>query len=317
LDRVEDAIDRIIAAAEPRTPDGRLVQGELSSEHFRYLAIREYAGHLRRFVERIDRLANAKPPSRLISHRGTAQQRASTKSLMYVGANTRAWHDLRAAQDFAAHLADLQTEEHSFGHSLRDQLTELIHESSLLQAMSHGSADGDRCLVWLRSPATGALKETHRLFSLYRTLCPSTYGFVASDVEEDSAVHADGQRSLLLEMPGIAAILAVETGTHVFTPVRGNIVPVQVIVTPIGEQNALDILQSLRARDHQWRKDLARGAAAPGDDPFPLLPVLRLYDSSSVTVDLRSGLVATGYPTSEEVRKFVLSQLPLAAELRE
>ena len=238
LDRVEDAIDRIVAEAEPRGPDGRLVQGELSSAHFRYLAIREYGDHLRRFVERIDRVANAKPPGRWTSHPATSQPRAGAKSLLYVGADTRAWRDLRAAQDFTAQLADLQSQEHSFGHSLRDQLTELVHELSLLEAMSRVTPDGDRCLLWLRSPAAGAGSATQRLCSMYRHLFPAKHGFVSSDVEQTPQTDADGQRSLLLEMPGIANVLAAERGTHFFTPRREIIVPVQVIVTPIGDRNA-------------------------------------------------------------------------------
>jgi hypothetical protein len=62
----------------------------------------------------------------------------------------------------------------------------------------------------------------------------------------------------------------------------------------------------------ELRKRMARGESGPGDDPLPLLPVLRVYNEGGSTLDLRTGLV--DYGTS--LQRFLSATLPLPPELR-
>jgi ATP-dependent Clp protease ATP-binding subunit ClpA len=313
LDRVEDAVARIEEEATAFKPDGSLVQGELSGDHFRYLAVTEYSQHLRRFIERIDHDARRSAPRRIASAPRSRMLRVPKKSLRLFEPNSHAWRDLGAAQDLKAFMTAAEDDQQSFGESLSDKLTELIGEASLLDAMSR-DYDADkyaRCLIWLRS-VVSAVSQLQLLASLYTSLFPSSYGFAARAVPTQ---RAGFEEALLLEMPGIYPVMATEQGTHLFSQARGNVIPVQVIVAPLGTLDAGAALERQRAIDHQWRADLAAGRVAPESDPFPLGPVLRLYDPLNVTVDLRSGLVATRMLDSAELRKFILAQLQPPREL--
>ena len=66
-------------------------------------------------------------------------------------------------------------------------------------------------------------------------------------------------------------------------------------------------------KERQWRASLYEGTAA-GDEPWPIGPVLRRYDTAGLTIDYRSGL-AVRSPTVDELRRFVVSQLPWPVEL--
>ena len=52
-------------------------------------------------------------------------------------------------------------------------------------------------------------------------------------------------------------------------------------------------------------------AGESGDDPLPLLPVLRVYNEGGSTIDLRTGLVGRG----TFMRDFLAATLPLPPEL--
>ncbi len=318
LDRAEDAIDRVLAQAEAPA-GGQLVQGNLSTSQLRYLAIREYADHLGRFIQQLDRQGKnaGKPAVRMTPKMPVRPVRGTKPAMLMLGDDTRSWRDLRASQDLKNHLVELQSQNQVFGENLSDRLVELIHETALLQAMeAGGKALGDRCLVWLRSPVEQSADELTVLATLYINLFARAYGFVASHLETSVTLKIPEQ-SLLLEMPGISEVMATEQGTHLFTGRGGKIVPIQVHVTALGPVEPAVALAELRRRDRAWRQGLADGTAAPEDDPFPFGPVARMYDEASLTVDLRSGLALGHLPSFEQFRKFVLCRLATPPEFSE
>ena len=60
---------------------------------------------------------------------------------------------------------------------------------------------------------------------------------------------------------------------------------------------------------------MATGQALVADDPLPLGPIVRIYDESGPTLDLRSGLSLPAYPTPADWKRLVLAGLPLPPEL--
>ena len=108
-------------------------------------------------------------------------------------------------------------------------------------------------------------------------------------------------------MPGIARLMVAERGTHLFSGWGRNTVVVQVIVTPTGDRDAATVLAAQRAAERSWHRD------PNGVDPFPLGPVVRVYDGAGLTVDVRSGLAVRGLPSADDVRRFLVAQVRASA----
>jgi len=314
LDRVEDVIDRIDKELLARESPVGLRQDQLTSSNFHYLAVREHAGHLRRFIQSIDReLGQAGRPA--APERGVARVGAQRQPMWYVAPEDPFWGELATGSDAESRL--LQNESRHHGHELRDRLVELIHESSLLHTMAAGTGH-DRAILIIR-PITDA-RATHQddLIKLYAGLFPREIGYTATQLaeahrEDILGTHCD---ALLVEFPSAATVLTAETGTQLFTPPHANVVPVQTIVLPLADgDDPVRRLGELAAQRRRWRDDFCGNKAPADTDPFQLGPVIRVY--AAVTADLRSGLVAAGVPRPEELRKFILTQLPLPPELLE
>ena len=179
-----------------------------------------------------------------------------------------------------------------------ERLLDLLGDAAVLRRVA-ASADADAaCLVWLRSPNPDAMDELAVLSAAYAGLFGADLGYVAT--------HVDGnprEAAVRLEMPGVAPLLSAEQGTHLFGGWGRAAVVVQVIVTPSGDRDPAAVLAELRATDHAWRQ------AGTGPDPFPLEPVVRVYDAAGLTVDVRSGLAVRGLPSSADVRRALVARV--------
>jgi len=351
LDRAELMIHRMEQKAAVSQNQPMLKQGELSSAQFRYLAAREYADHIRRFIASIDRLAAA--PKETIAFRPPIRApRRGNKLRALSDGDIRT--GLRASADTEAQLHALEPDRQSCGdpqsteNTLEDRLAELIHEVSLLETIATSDPGSDRCLVWMRTPNPTAGEQFKALAAVYEELFLQGYGFAASDLHSHSAAphgppakfatkaskskrssqktsgdqspapsgageisspdpSAVREHAIVMEMPGIAIVMAIEQGTHLFIGEHRQVIVVQVTVIPLADADAHAVLRELRARDLAWRTSIQRGAGAP--NPFPLTAVVRTYDSANVTVDLRTGMSMRGLPSAVELRKLILAQL--------
>jgi hypothetical protein len=313
LDRVESVIDRVDDAIAALEPAGQLTQGTLSAGHFRYLAVRELIEQLRRAVDRLDRLGSTPPRRGAKVLPKPRTHRPSKKLLAMTDGDTRL--ALRAAADIESQMAAMESEPAEFGDSLADQLVELIGETGMLDVIA-GSVDADsRCLLWLRSPNIEADGELDALVSTFQSLFSERLGFIATTVPPKVDPTHQCERALLLEMPGIVPLMLLEQGTHLFTGKERKMTIVQAIMTNAGDRDPGDLLADQRSADRSWQAGLRGGIAEPAGEPFPLLPVLRVYDRIGLTIDVRSGLAIRGLPTSAEVRKFLLSQVIWPEEL--
>src|SRR5262249_51500387 len=123
-----------------------------------------------------------------------------------------------------------------------------------------------------------------------------------------------GSHALLVQGPGALLLSRGEEGTHLFCPMHGGLVCVQVQVWPVPagvEPRAL--LAERRHERQQWQRQLAAGQSSPESDPFRLLPVVRIYHEGAHAVDLRTGLMVC--EANWPLHAFVLERLPLPPEL--
>ena len=283
LDEVEATVDRVMAAMEPA---GELRQGAVSAAAFRYLAAAELAERVRRTVDELDRAAAAP----------VAKARPDVRASRPAKASAR-WDQSQLAtimaEDLESHLAALDpgTVAVDAGEAA---VRDLLGEAALLAAMAGAGDDDGVCLVWLRSPNPDATAELATVVEGYRALFDPALGYAMADVD-----GGPRERAVRVEMPGAARVMGAEAGTHLFAGFGRPPVVVQVIVTATADPAGT--LAAQRAADAAWR------AGRSSVDPFPLGPVVRVYNAAGVTVDVRSGVAVRGLPTGADVRRFVVA----------
>ncbi len=247
LDCIESVIDRADDAIAALDPTGQLTQGELSLAHYRYLAVRELIEQLRRAVDRLDRLGSTPPRRGMAVLPVPRTHRPSKKLLAMTDGDTR--RALLAAADIESQMAAMESEPAQFGDSLGDQLVELIGETAMLDAIAGSSNTDAKCLLWLRSPNIDADWELDALVSVYQSLFSERLGFTAAMVPPKvDRTHAC-ERAILVEMPGIARLMSLEQGTHLFAGKDRKMTVVQVVATIVGDREPADLLAGQRTAE--------------------------------------------------------------------
>jgi hypothetical protein len=159
------------------------------------------------------------------------------------------------------------------------------------------------------------LQLANVLREAYLHLFGKRYGFSSTWLEELWSEESD---FVVLEMPGIVGVMEGERGTHLMYPPHENLVLVQVNLIGLAEgEDAGKAARAHVARRAAWREGIGRGERSVDDDPTPILPVVRIYEPQSVTLDLRTGLLCEGMPAGEDVRRFVVAALPVPPRLSE
>jgi hypothetical protein len=196
------------------------------------------------------------------------------------------------------------------GDDPADRLIELVQECALLEAMLSDGAE--RLLLSLRPVGGPETTLTTKLAGAYLNLFSRQNGFVATRLEKLD----EWCEWMVLEMPGAAAIFHGEQGTHLFYPPHENVLPVQLVATPLAEhEDAATVARDQMTARERWRALVAAGEASPESDAHPLGPVVRIYDPAVATLDLRTGLLCPNLALGEDLRRFILAALPLPARL--
>jgi ATP-dependent Clp protease ATP-binding subunit ClpA len=306
LDRVEAYVNDVEAQnVSGESGSLRVSTDALSAAHFRYFAVREQIGRIDRLIRQIDQSASqpanvtrraprVRPPRRVCTLDDAADE----------------FRPLLARADARSLIAPMLHRARPFGDEPVDHLNELLDECALLEAQRHDA--GDRVLLSLR-PLGGRQHDVLRhLTDAYLHLFSRQHGFVATLLDTADA----GSASVLVEMPGAAAVVAGEQGTHLFYPPHENVLPLQVTATPLAPQDDPKSAAQYLARTREsWRANVAAGKASPDSDPCPLGPIVRVYDPAVGTLDLRSLLLCTNFPTANELRRFLLAGLRLPGPL--
>jgi ATP-dependent Clp protease ATP-binding subunit ClpC len=296
LDRVEDFLNQVESENQEQEPAGGagVSSDALSPEHFRYFAVREQIQRIDRLIRQIDQSAE-KAPDR---NRRTPRLKPPRR-LRWLEAGAPREGDLHAR------LAELWEAARPLGDAAPDRVIELLHEAALLRAIS--SAGVSRVLVGVRTVGGQDAANLKSLIDAYAHLFSRQYGFAATRLD----VISEGWRWLVLEMPGIGSVLSGEAGTHLIYPAHENVLPVQLVVVELQTgEDALAVAARCAAEIKTWLSEVTDGRASPDADPFPLGPVIRIYDPSLATLDLRSGLLCPGLPRGDDLRRMIVAGLP-------
>jgi hypothetical protein len=306
LDRVEAYVNDVEAQnVSGDSGSVRVSADALSAAHFRYFAVREQIGRIDRLIRQIDQSVHQPANVTRRAPRVRTPRRVCT-----LADAADEFRPLLARADARSLIAPMLHRARPFGDEPVDHLNELLDECALLQALRRD--DGDRALISLR-PLGGRQHDTLRqLTDAYLHLFSRQQGFLATLLETGDSTTA----SVLIEMPGVAAVVAGEQGTHLFYPPHENVLPVQVIAVPLAPHDDPQSAAQYIARTREtWRSNVAAGRASADSDPYPLGPVVRVYDPVVGTLDLRSLLLCTNLPTANELRRFVLAGLSLPEPL--
>jgi hypothetical protein len=263
--------------------------------------VREQIQRIDRLLRQIDQSANR--PTHIT--RRTPRVR-TPRRVCTLGDAANEYRDLLIRGDARALMPAMLERARLTGDEPVDQLNELLDECALLQAIRKDTSD--RVLLALR-PLGGRKHEiVSCLTDAYLHLFNRQQGFVATLLQ-----GAEPECTwILLEMPGAAAVVAGEEGTHLFYPPHENVLPVQVTATPLSPQEDPQATVRKITRIRQtWRADVAAAKAPADSDPFPLAPIVRVYDPAVGTLDLRTLLLCANLPTATELRRFLLAGLPL------
>ena len=329
LECVLDAVDRI-DASQTSASTKVLTQGELHDEHFRMLAISDQAGRVRRAVQRtfekLDASRVTRPPlfSR-VTRRSPRTQRKVGRS--GIGPH-KLFSAMMAADDVNQYLADLAGGASDSAEDNDATVENATAEAALLNAMADPTVSG-RVLLHLRPLGDEPESSMATLVAAYGKLFDRHYGFTCERVQDVMDRTATGKPAdalqlatvLLFEFPGAEKLVAREAGTHLFIPSGAKLGIIQVMAIPLSPgENPITVARAHLAAHERWRHEIAAGRAGVSDDPWPLRPVVRVYDGNDVTVDLATGLVSSGGGgplTAHDLRAFVVGGLSLPPEVAE
>jgi hypothetical protein len=307
LDRVEDYVNQVeILATDADSDSVRVSTDALSPAHFQYFAVREQIQRIDRLIKQIEQ-SSYQPPN--ITRRTPRVRQPRRVRVLQDSAQD--YDALLRGGSLHAQLNTLLERAILIGAEPADRLTELLQECALLGAMA--GTQSSRLLLWLRPLGGRPTTFTTALADDYANLFTRQHGFVATRIElsaDDPCIW------ILIEMPGAAAILSGETGTHLFHPPHENVLPLQIIGFPLSQDDeAAATARSHATARERWRARVAAGDASPDSDPHPLAPVVRVYDPAAATLDLRTRLMSPNLPSGDDLRRFVLAALPLPPEL--
>jgi ATP-dependent Clp protease ATP-binding subunit ClpC len=295
---VSAAVERVDEQVAALRPGGSVSVDDLGDEEVRYFAVREQVQRLRKMCRRA-------------AERIAAPER-------------RAWEPDRRAKyrppvvAFPANLLELPDIANSLraiapnwvrrGESVEDQLADIMREAALAHILASDDGDVDQAAVLILRPLLdSSASQLVRLVSAYAALCENQFQLRTEIVRHDplsgAAISARGVRA--------ADLLAGERGTHLFVVRDGSLAPVIARVETVGaEEEPERVVADVLERRQRWLAELARGAVAPGDDPWRPGPVVRVYCPDVATLDVRSGLMVPDMPGSVDLRAFVLAGLP-------
>ena len=131
--------------------------------------------------------------------------------------------------------------------------------------------------------------------------------------EEAGSVRDVG---LVLQGPHATSLARVEMGTHLVRPAHEPAVVLQVVAIPLADgADARATLAALAESRRDWQDRLEAGRAGWDEDPFPLGPVVRVYEEPGLVRDLRTGRAIPSPLKADALRALILEALPLPEEL--
>jgi ATP-dependent Clp protease ATP-binding subunit ClpA len=333
LQELEEASASAVAACSEATPD-EIASAAFLALQYHYYAVREQAEKVRRLADELDeelRLARdqlAPPPF------APPPAPRNFKAIRRGGIESRLLAEICACDDIHAYLREITARARPYGQRMQGRLAELRHEAALLEALFHADATVPGVLVLLRAIVAddGTRRDVHlagRYLCLFRDVlgmpCRADQAVLDFVAGRSAAMAAPGGAPpvwLAVHGPDAWPLIRAELGTHLVCPDKERLVPVQVKGIPFAadeseESQTERLLADLRHQELQWlaasgSTDAAASAVAAS--PYRFDPVVRVYESDGVTVDLRSGLSLPSFPSPQELRTLMLAGLPVPEE---
>jgi ATP-dependent Clp protease ATP-binding subunit ClpC len=308
---VEAVLERIEEGASQSRPQGLINPGEVASHHLAYFQIREQAQQVREMWRRNQSRKGGAKTGMTSRARGRSMS-ASQFTLRQTSAN-QLWHHFINATDIHNLLKEFAAKAQLHGERPEDYLAELIRETSLLEALAQNQSDeqGNRLMLLIRSLDESRRQERQELAKAYAELFEHTFAMQVKRLPASAELVSLHAEALVIHGVNAATLAECEAGTHLFYAAQSGLAPVQVIVLPLNESDEMTAIrsyaESLKGQLHSNKSK----------DAMRLLPVIRVYESEGVTLDLRSGLMTLKTPTANEMRAFVLTNLPLPYEFAE
>lgn len=223
----------------------------------------------------------------------------------------RILRDIQSANDIHEYLRD-STHDVRRLESPEERLAALRDEVALLNVLLSSDATSDRAVLLIEPLVRTDLKwHAHLTGSLNALFEHLNYSCEHLRPRIDGAARD----VLVLSGPGVRTAAEAEAGVHIYCRQHENLIPVQVSLLQATEHDAVGAVEAMYAARRRRLDDSAAGRAATGDDPFRLGAIVRFYDISGPTLDLRTGRSTPNFPTPTEWKSLVLSGLPLPAEL--
>lgn len=307
------AVQAMLARLQPQLaahrPGVSIEPGKLAVEHYHYFLVKERAGQLRDSVERLAE-ALERPVRGTHSPPAISPVRRKTLAKWEPAGERHLLWKMAAVDDIHAYLREAFGAAPRFGRQLSHQVEQLEYDAALLEAMSNfdGAAIGEAVIIVSAQGQQEPLAD--EMLKWYLALLGQELSLDCQPLEVEGPVRA-------LAVSGLHALAvgAVEHGTHLFCLRHANLAPVPVWTLPSASNDAAATVAGFSRRRRQWLRDLADGSGRVEENPYPLPPVVRIYNADGPTFDLRSGLSAPGNPTPDDLRTFVLAALPPPPEL--
>lgn len=336
VERLTQFLERTDEELSALQPTGAISLDALQPEHYRYFALREQLGRLRHLVERLENhLASAaRAATRLTRNYPRPPRRPQEMTLHSIsqfssGTPRHEWKKIFAADDINAYLQELAQAPHNDEQGLQEHLAEVAREAALLSALVHSAPQEEHSAALLLLHSLHSWSDDdcrEELKKGYEEMCRTLFGWEVTLLDEQELKEgaSEYRNWLYVSGPLAASLLAHERGTHLNIQ-NGHLLPLLVKVFPLAPGQAPGaVLDELLIGYDAWFDELAERESLTADDlaqsPMAVHPVTRVYNRTGrnfgSTLDVRSGLVAQGFPTAKQMRTFLLAGLPLPPELQ-
>jgi len=308
LERIDKFLSRAEEQASVLQPAGAISLDAIQPQHRRYFTLREQIVRLRRSRDRLRYLVEAetRPAPRVSRNYFRAPRRKP--NIRYLDHKPRQlWKTLFAADDMHAFLQELSAPARSSNQELSEQLAETLREAALLSILLWGrdTKGHEQALIMIYSPHRS---ETGWFLSeVYHDLFANQLGMEVKHLDDGkNKVHKENW--ILVHGWQAVTLAELEAGTQLFIQHEIiNLTQVRVFtVDPLSDP-------SMNVAEYR-----AKAGILDNIEPVKFDPVIRIHHgfySLGPTIDLRSGLTTSNFPSSESFRAFLLSSLTLPDEL--
>lgn len=321
VDRFTRRVEAMIASYRPSGP---LTAGQVSDRHRAYYLIQERCLKLREIGRQIEEAAKLKEsagaqsaiPGGSFRHARKVISRRTDSPPSFFAAMVKEEGDIATFHDTLRELFDraerLDTHEATIAIV---QEAALAHHEFTALTTGRPTRIG-LCFRPLDGHPTAARELADRLKKVIGEPAKPTEIDLALDC---AAVSSGNNSEALLELNGLAAeaFAESESGVHLDYRTESEMRVIQCVAIPLAADQSLEeAWAAIQDRRNDWVQKLAQDQASIHDDPIRPGPVIRIYESWGLTLDLRTGDMTEGAPDAASLRRFLLGAFALPEEFQ-